>query len=169
MAIGDLISLVGLLRDAREAVRGTPDGLGFSIVQYDDANRDHLRFVSLVPLTIHGFRLAIQVGDSGQEIAIDRIYRAGQTDVFGSSVEYEIEIPRCGIYVRPDAIFYVPLSKLPNNANSTADLRARFWYRTAKNEEREGHLQHIVRVRARLVESPPANKAIQVDRHATGR
>ena len=164
--IHDILAVFGLAKDLRKLLRRTPDGVGFSIVSYGVGGqadpRDHLRFVNLTPLTIHGFRFSIQAGEHGESVPVTRVQHPAPADVFGRPTVYTLEVPGYGIYMRPGAVFYVPMVdlKLPQ---LNGDLRVAFTYTAANGKRLPGNLQHVVRVHA-VNSDPhvaPPNKAMQ--------
>lgn len=147
--IGDFMALVGLAKELRGALRRLPDGVGFSIVRYKDPSHDHLRVVNLTPLAIHGFKFAVQKGEHGQALNVSAIWHPSPADVFGEPVNYIIEIPEQGIYLRPAALYYVPLRTLPGETPlDTDDIRVGFSYVTPDGDRQQGNLQHVARIKA---------------------
>lgn len=158
--LGDLMAFIGLAKELKGALRRIPDGIGFSIVTYEPSEKgrvDHLRLVNLTPLTIHGFKFSIQVGDRGQEIAVNEIYRLANADVFGSLTTYRIEIPNTGVYLRPGAQFFVPLRDIKGVESWKDDIRIAFTYVDPQGQRLPGNLQHVVRTHAQegLLDAPP--------------
>jgi len=149
--IGDLLSLLGLAKELRGALRRLPDGVGFSIVNYPGSNnrQDHLRIINLTPLTIHGFKCAVQIGEHGESTPVTHLYHPAPADVYGRPALFRLDVPRQGIYLRPGSPFFIPLHELPHlKVTSDSDMRAAFSYTVPDGARRDGKLQYIVRVEA---------------------
>jgi hypothetical protein len=158
--LSDLMTLLGLAKEIREMIVKPADGISFSIVTIDKAQKtslgDHLRIINLLPFTICAVSFWLQQGeDKGKRIHIDHVYHPSMSEQpFGCRVIYRIPMPKQGIFLYPQgAYYYVPLSEYPN-FNWNGDVLAGFYYSIpGKKDPKEGNLQIVTR--ASVIKSVP--------------
>jgi hypothetical protein len=132
-------------------LKDIPPSVGFSVVRYGNkpSPKDHLRIINTGPATIHGFSCTLHTGKTDSGTPIRRVFRRSQ-DVFGTQVEFDIELTDTGIYLRPDSPIYVPLSEL-TGFNLSSDMFISFKYQLADGTLQKSKPQNISRVTAKSV------------------
>ena len=156
--LSDLMNLIGLAKEIRKMIVNPADGISFSIVTVDKAQKtsleDHLRIINLLPFTICAVSFWLQQSENEEKrITIDHVYHPSTSELpFGCRVVYRIPIPRPGLFLYPQgAYYYVPLSEYPN-FNWNGDVLAGFYYSIpGKKDPQEGNVQIVAR--AEVVQS----------------
>ena len=156
--LSDLMTLLGLAKEIRKMIVKPADGISYSIVTIDKAQKtslvDHLRIINLLPVAICAVKFWMQQGtDERTRIPINHVYHPSTSkEPFGCRVIYRIPISKPGVFLYPQGMYYVPLSEYPN-FNWNGDVRAKFYYFIAGQGEKEGNLQ--IAARAEVVQSGP--------------
>ena len=161
--LSDLMTLLRLAKEIREMIVKPADGISFSIVTVDKAQKtslgNHLRIINLLPVAICTVEFWLQQGpEEKTRIPINHVYHPSTSkEPFDCRVIYRIPISKPGVFLYPQGMYYVPLAEYPN-FDWTGDVRARFYYSIpGKKDKKEGNLQIVAR--AEVVSTLPHDQA----------